>query len=81
MSPQLTLQTPLELPPSEVPHYLDQLWSRDQASSIGAHTFCLLIWQPAWVEQQLVRTGRIGPNHGRATRRGGRGWTKSGSRA
>ena len=59
MSPQLTLQTPLELPPSEVPHYLDQLWSRDQASSIGAHTFCLLIWQPAWVEQQLVRTGRI----------------------
>ena len=59
MSPQLTLQTPLELPPSEVPHYLDQLWSRDQASSIGAHTFCLLIWQPAWVEQQLVRTGRL----------------------
>lgn len=59
MSPQLTLQTPLELPPSEVPHYLDQLWSGDQESSIGAHTFCLLIWQPAWVEQQLVRTGRL----------------------
>ncbi len=59
MSPQLTLQTPLELPPSEVPNYLNQLWSRDQANSIGAHTFCLLIWQPAWVEQQLVRTGRI----------------------
>ncbi len=59
MSPQLTLQTPLELPPSEVPHYLDQLWSRDQADGIGAHTFCLLIWQPAWVEQQLVRTGRM----------------------
>ncbi len=59
MSPQLTLQTPLELPPSEVPHYLDQLWSRDQGDSIGAHTFCLLIWQPAWVEQQLIRTGKV----------------------
>lgn len=59
MSPQLTLQTPLELPPSEVPSYLEQLWSKDQPSSTGAHTFCLLIWQPAWVEQQLVRTGRL----------------------
>ena len=59
MSPQLTLQTPLALPPSEVPNYLDQLWARDQADSIGAHTFCLLIWQPAWVEQHLVRTGNI----------------------
>ena len=27
MSPQLTLQTPLELAPAEVPHYLEQLWS------------------------------------------------------
>ena len=59
MSPQLTLQTPLELPPSEVPSYLEQLWSRDQPNNVGAHTFCLLIWQPAWVEQQLVRTGRL----------------------
>ena len=59
MSPQLTLQTPLELPPSEVPGYLEQLWSRDQPNNVGAHTFCLLIWQPAWVEQQLVRTGRL----------------------
>ena len=59
MSPQLTLQTPLELPPAEVPSYLEQLWSRDQPNNVGAHTFCLLIWQPAWVEQQLVRTGRL----------------------
>ena len=59
MSPQLTLQTPLELPPSEVPGYLEQLWSRDQPNNVGAHTFCLLVWQPAWVEQQLVRTGRL----------------------
>ena len=59
MSPQLTLQTPLELPPSEVPGYLEQLWTKDQPTSQGAHTFCLLVWQPAWVEQQLVRTGRI----------------------
>lgn len=59
MSPQLTLQTPLELPPSEVPGYLEQLWSKDQPTTQGAHTFCLLVWQPAWVEQQLVRTGRM----------------------
>lgn len=59
MSPQLTLQTPLELPPGEVPGYLDQLWSKDQPSNLGAHTFCLLVWQPAWVEQHLVRTGLL----------------------
>ena len=59
MSPQLTLQTPLALAPSEVPSYLEQLWSPDQqgGAGTGANTFCLLIWQPAWVEQQLIRTG------------------------
>ena len=30
MSPQLTLHTPLQLPPSEIPSYLDQLWSKDE---------------------------------------------------
>ena len=61
MSPQLTLQTPLELAPSEVPTYLEQLWSPEQQGSTGtgANTFCLLIWQPAWAEQQLVRSGRL----------------------
>ncbi len=59
MSPQLTLQSPLQLPPSEVQSYLEQLWSNDQPGSTGANTFCLLVWQPAWVEQQLVRTDQI----------------------
>ena len=61
MSPQLTLQTPLELAPAEVPTYLEQLWSPEQQGSTGtgANTFCLLIWQPAWAEQQLVRSGRL----------------------
>ncbi|HJN35238.1 MAG: glucose-6-phosphate dehydrogenase assembly protein OpcA [Prochlorococcus sp.] len=59
MSPQLTLQTPLELSPTEVPTYLEQLWSNDQPGNTGANTFCLLVWQPAWVEQQLVRIGRL----------------------
>ena len=59
MSPQLTLQTPLELPPAEVIAYLEQLWSGDQSGGGGAPTFCLLVWQPSWVEQQLVRTGRL----------------------
>ena len=59
MSPQLTLQTPLGLPPAEVSGYLDKLWTEEPGNNLGAHTFCLLVWQPAWVEQQLVRTGRL----------------------
>jgi len=70
MSPQLTLQTPLELAPADVPTYLEQLWSPEQQGSTGsgANTFCLLIWQPAWAEQQLIRTGRLaGPITGQQT--------------
>ncbi len=59
MSPQLTLQTPIQLPPSEIPSYLEQLWSKDQPSNSGANTFSLLIWQPSWLEQKLIRTGRL----------------------
>ena len=59
MSPQLTLQTPLQLPPSEIPTYLDQLWSHDQRGDKGANTFCLIIWQPAWIEQKLVKSGKL----------------------
>ena len=59
MSPQLTLQTPLELPPNEVSSYLEKLWTQEPGKNLGAHTFCLLVWQPAWVEQHLVRTGRL----------------------
>ncbi len=59
MSPQLTLQTPLQLPPEEIPSYLNQLWSNDQPSNTGANTFCLIVWQPAWIEQQLVQSGKI----------------------
>ena len=59
MSPQLTLQTPLQLPPTEIPTYLDQLWSHDERGDKGANTFCLIIWQPAWIEQKLVKTGKI----------------------
>ncbi len=59
MSPQLTLQTPLQLPPDEIPSYLDQLWEKDQPGNSGANTFCLLVWQPAWIEQELVRVGKI----------------------
>ncbi len=59
MSPQLTLQTPLKLPPEEISSYLEQLWSNDQPGNIGSNTFCLLVWQPSWIEQELVRTGSI----------------------
>ncbi|MCP9801822.1 glucose-6-phosphate dehydrogenase assembly protein OpcA [Synechococcus sp. RedBA-s] len=59
MSPQLTLQAPVALPPPELTDYLDKLWSHDLESSSGASTFTLLVWQPAWVEQHLVRTGRL----------------------
>jgi glucose-6-phosphate dehydrogenase assembly protein OpcA len=59
MSPQLTLQAPLELPPPELTAYLEKLWSQDLETSHGASTFTLLVWQPAWVEQHLIRTGRL----------------------
>ena len=59
MSPQLTLQTPLQLPPTEIPTYLDQLWSNDERGDQGANTFCLIIWQPAWIEQKLVKSGKL----------------------
>ncbi len=59
MSPQLTLQTPLQLPPAEIPTYLDQLWSHDERGDKGANTFSLIIWQPAWIEQKLVKSGKI----------------------
>ena len=59
MSTQLTLQAPLELPPTEVSPYLERLWSSELAGSSGATTFNLLVWQPAWLQQQLVRLGRL----------------------
>jgi glucose-6-phosphate dehydrogenase assembly protein OpcA len=59
MSAQLTLQAPLELPPTEVSPYLTRLWAHDLEGSTGASTFTLLVWDPAWLEQQLVRSGRV----------------------
>ncbi len=59
MSPQLTLQTPLQIPPSEIPGYLNQLWAQTKIQTKGANTFSLLIWQPAWIEQKLVHNGKI----------------------
>ncbi|HCA62125.1 MAG TPA: glucose 6-phosphate dehydrogenase, partial [Synechococcales bacterium UBA8647] len=57
MAPQLTLQAPLELPPQDVSDYLGRLWNggEQDATSSGAATFSLLVWQPSWIEQHLVR--------------------------
>jgi glucose-6-phosphate dehydrogenase assembly protein OpcA len=59
MSTQLTLQAPLALPPAEVPSYLERLWSEELGSSPGAATFTLVVWEGSWLEQQLVRCGRL----------------------
>ena len=59
MKPQLTLQTPLELPHEEISNYLNQLWISEDEESSGANTFTLMVWQPAWLEQCIVRTGLI----------------------
>tara|TARA_Y100000766_G_scaffold145573_1_gene125115 strand:+ start:226 stop:1527 length:1302 start_codon:yes stop_codon:yes gene_type:complete len=59
MKPQLTLQTPLELPHQEISNYLNQLWISEDNDNSGANTFTLMIWQPAWLEQCLVQTGLI----------------------
>ena len=65
MSPQLTLQAPLALSPEEVPNYLDRLWEQDLEAASGAATFTLVVWEPSWLQQQLIRTGRIdGPISG-----------------
>ena len=65
MAPQLTLQAPLELPPAEVQNYLNRLWEQELHDSTGAATFTLLVWEPSWLQQQLIRTGRInGPLSG-----------------
>ena len=65
MAPQLTLQAPLELPPQDVPDYLGRLWEGEHDQASGASTFSLVVWEPAWIEQQLVRLGRLnGPING-----------------
>ena len=65
MSPQLTLQAPLALSPNEVSGYLDRLWEKDLEASTGASTFTLVVWEPSWLQQQLIRTGHIdGPISG-----------------
>ncbi len=65
MSAQLTLQAPLEIPPAEVTPYLENLWNQGLESSTGAATFTLVVWEPSWLEQQLVRIGKVdGPIRG-----------------
>ena len=59
MKPQLTLQTPLELPPQEISSYLDKLWISENQYSLGANTFSLVVWQPSWLEQCLVMNNFI----------------------
>ena len=59
MKPQLTLQSPLELPHQEISNYLQQLWVSEDSDKSGANTFTLIVWQPAWLEQCLVRAGLI----------------------
>ena len=68
MKPQLTLQTPLELPAHEIPNYLKKLWiSKDELDS-GANTFSLIVWQPSWLEQCFVKSKLInGPITGYLT--------------
>ena len=65
MPAQLTLAAPAEVPPAEVSPYLERLWSRELEGSTGAATFTLIVWEPSWLEQQLVRLGRVeGPIRG-----------------
>jgi len=65
MAAQLTLQAPLDVPPAEVSPYLDRLWNGVLEGASGAATFTLLVWEPSWLEQQMVRVGLIeGPIRG-----------------
>jgi len=64
MAAQLTLQAPTALPPQEVAPYLEQLWGEDLQHSTGAATFSMVVYEPAWLQQHLLRTGR---SHGSLT--------------
>jgi len=59
MKPQLTLQTPLELPPEEISNYLNKLWISEGEDNAGANTFSLIVWEPSWLEQRLVKGNLI----------------------
>tara|TARA_Y100001978_G_scaffold202459_1_gene223708 strand:- start:3203 stop:4504 length:1302 start_codon:yes stop_codon:yes gene_type:complete len=59
MKPQLTLQTPLELPPQEISNYLKKLWISEDENKTGSNTFSLIVWQPSWLEQSLVKSKMI----------------------
>jgi hypothetical protein len=59
MSAQLTLQAPTALPPREVASYLERLWGEDLQHSNGAATFTLVVYEASWLQQQLIRTGRV----------------------
>jgi len=59
MKPQLTLQTPLELPYQDISNYLNKLWISEDKDNSGANTFTLMVWQPAWLEQCLVQKGLV----------------------
>lgn len=59
MSTQITLQAPTALPPGEVPDYLNRLWGGGLQETHGAATFTLVVYEPSWLQQQLIRTGRI----------------------
>ncbi len=59
MAAQLTLQAPTALPPQEVAAYLERLWGEDLQHSSGAATFTLVVYEPSWLQQHLIRTGRV----------------------
>ena len=59
MAAQLTLQAPTALPPQELAPYLERLWGEDLQHSSGAATFTLVVYEPSWLQQHLIRTGRV----------------------
>ncbi|MEB3233893.1 MAG: glucose-6-phosphate dehydrogenase assembly protein OpcA [Cyanobacteriota bacterium] len=59
MAAQLTLLAPLALPPADVRPYLERLWSSELEGSKGASTFTLVIYEASWLQQQLIRIGRV----------------------
>ena len=59
MATQLTLQAPTALPPRDLPAYLERLWGEGLQHSDGAPTFTLVVYEGSWLQQQLIRTGRV----------------------
>jgi len=74
MSPSLTLpiRPRSNSPLTQVPNYLELCGAANSTPPPEPSTFTLVVWEPSWLQQQLIRTGPLdgpinGPAHTRSS--------------